>query len=458
VGDTASRTRVDSGPPRRAPRAFALGLIQAYVFLLLLVPSNTVLAPVGAAGFPAALLGVLAFGLYGAWMLLGTHDPLRHRYPTRLAFLALWATSLVSYIVCQYSDRSIIESNGADRWLLFLAGLTGIALVAAEGLRSMDDIRRAIRAVVWAGAVCGVVAALQFWLAFDLAALVGQSIPGFTYNGSIGGIQGRGSLNRVPGTTLHPLELAAVTSLLLPLAVALAITDRGRSVVSRWTPVVLIGLCVPFSVSRSAILTVAVALAVLVVQLPARRRVAGLALVPFAVVAAFATIPGVIGTLGAYFRNAGSDTSISTRIDDYPLVESLVRQRPWFGQGGGTYLPDDLLTVLDNAYLKWVIEFGLVGLAVLLVFWVALPIMTALVARKRARTDETATLAAAMAAGLCAAAVAGVTFDSLAFPTFTCLLALVIGLLGALWQEIARQGRRTGPEPTLPSVAPRTGP
>lgn len=440
--DSPRRESLPAGQQsERRRRGFALGLVQVYAVLLLLIPSNTTLAPVGAAGFPAGLLGLVAFGLYGAWLLLGSHDPLRHRYPTRIAFLALWATSLASYIASQYQNRSAVEITGADRWLLFLAGLTGIALIAAEGLRTAEDIRRALRAIVWGGAACGLVAAVQFWLAFDLASIIGQAIPGFTYNGSIGGIQSRGALNRVPGTTLHPLELAAVTSMLLPLAVTLAVTDRGRSAAARWVPVGLIALCVPVTVSRSAVISIAVAAVVFVVQLPAARRTVAVALAPVAVVAAFVMIPGLVGTLAAYFRNAGTDTSISTRTDDYPLVESLVLANPWFGQGGGTYLPDDLLTILDNSYLKWVVEFGLVGLAVLLVFYVALPIMTAVVIRRRATCDESAMLAAALAGGLAAAAVSGATFDSLAFPTFACLQALLVGVLGALWQVVARERR-----------------
>jgi O-antigen ligase len=419
--------------------ALPVRLLQWYAVLLVVIPSNTTFTPVGAAAFPAGLLGVGTACLYVLWVLMGTHRPLAHRYPTRTAFVALWATSLVSYLMCQFRDRSVVESNGADRWLLFLAGMTGVALVAAEGLRSMADLRAVLRALTWAGAVCGVVAALQFWLHVDLAAVIGQSVPGFSYNGSLGGIQGRGGLNRVPGTTLHPIELGAVTAMLLPIALVLAITDRERGRWSRYLPVVLIAVCVPVSVSRSAILAILVACAVLVCQLRAVQRALAMVLLPFGVAAVFLAIPGLVATLSSFFVHAGTDTSISTRTDDYPLVESLVRTHPWFGAGGGTYLPTDLLTILDNSYLKWVVEFGLVGLAVLVVCYLGLPVVTAVTARRRARSPESAMLAAAFGAALTAAAVSALTFDALAFPTFACLQALVVGLTGALWQFVARE-------------------
>ena len=440
MSTTAGTLRHPVAPARvRSP---AVRLLRVYAVVLLVVPSNTTLPAIGAAGFPAGLLGVAAFGLYATWTLLGSHDPLVHRYPTRRVFTVLWASSLVSYTLFQFHARTPTESNGADRWLLFLIGLTGIALLAAEGLRTLDDILDVLRAMVVGGAVCGFVAALQFWAGFDLSVLIGQSVPGFTYDGALGGIQDRGALNRVPGTTLHPIELGAVTAVLLPIAVALAIIDRNRSTTRRFVPLLLLALCVPVSVSRSAILAIAVALVVMVCQLGATRRATALAVMPVALAAVFLTIPGLIKTLGAFFLNAGTDTSVSTRTDDYPLVESLVRRFPLFGQGGGTYLPTDMLTILDNTYLKWVVEFGLVGLVVLVVFYMGLPVMTAVVARKRARQDPAALLAVAFGAGLSAAAISAVTFDSLTFPTLACTQNLVIGLLGALWQVIARENRR----------------
>lgn len=440
-----------SGPPRpgaaeRAERPLAVKLLRVFVLLLFIIPSNTTLAPVGAAGFPAGLLGVAALGLYATWTLLGTHDPLAHRYPTRWAFTSLWLISFASYIACQFTDRTPIESNGADRWLLYLAGMTGVALLAAEGLRTMAHILDVLRALVWGGAFCGFVAALQFWLGFDLSSLIGSAIPGFTYNADLGGIQGRGALNRVPGTTLHPIELGAVTAILLPIAITLAITDRDRSRWQRFTPLLLIGLCVPVSVSRTAILAAAVAFIVFVCQVGARRRAAAILALPFVLAGVFLTIPGLLLTLSGFFLNAGTDTSVSTRTDDYPLVESLVRLHPWFGKGGGTYLPDDLLTILDNTYLKWVIEFGIVGLVVMIFMYIGLPVMTAIVIRKRARTPETALLAVALSAGLASSALAAATFDALTFPTLTYTQAFAIGIVGALWQVVARQNRAAGKE------------
>ena len=68
--------------------------------------------------------------------------------------------------------------------------------------------------------------------------------------------------------------------MLLPLAIYLGIYDKERSPRRRWAPVVLIGLAIPTSVSRSAIISVALACAVLVVLMPTRQRLVALCAAP----------------------------------------------------------------------------------------------------------------------------------------------------------------------------------
>ena len=153
-------------------------------------------------------------------------------------------------------DRGVLtgtEMASADRMLIQLAVITGVALVAAECLRSLHDIRRVLRVLCWGGAFCGVVAALQFWISLDIAPYL-RELPGFSLNFDNPGILDRAALNRVAGTAIHPIELGVVAGMLLPLAIYLAIYDTDQSARRRWAPVVLIGVAISTSVSRSAII------------------------------------------------------------------------------------------------------------------------------------------------------------------------------------------------------------
>ena len=50
-------------------------LLQLFAVAVMVIPSDTVIPAIGAAGYPASLIGVIVFGVYFASVLLGFHDP-----------------------------------------------------------------------------------------------------------------------------------------------------------------------------------------------------------------------------------------------------------------------------------------------------------------------------------------------------------------------------------------------
>jgi O-antigen ligase len=199
---------------------------------------------------------------------------------------------------------------------------------------------------------------------------------------------------------------------------------------------VCIAAAVPVSISRSAVVSVAVAIGLFVVLLPTARRVPFIVALPVAVTAVFVSAPGLLSTLTHFFELGTSDPSILHRTNNYSYVEEVVRLAPWFGTGGGTYIPTNQ-HILDNQYLTTSIELGLVGL-VALTYYFVLPVATALVARQRTTDPEMRTLCGALAGSAAAAMLCSAAFDSLSFPMFTYCDALVVGLCGACWILVAR--------------------
>ena len=423
-------------------RSHAVPILQLFALTVMVIPSDTIISSIGAAGYPAGLLGLFAFGIFLAATLLGLHNPLEHRHPIRTVLCVLWATALVSYVLMDRDTISVVEAAGADRFVLQIMVITGVALVAAEWLHSRDDVNRVLRALCWGGALCGAIAALQFWASLDLAPYL-RELPGFSLNFDNAGILARGALNRAAGTAIHPIELGVVAGMLMPLAIYLAMSDTARSAGRRWTPVVLIGLAIPASVSRSAILAVTIALAVFVVLLPAIPRLVAFGALPLALVAVFMSAPGLIGTLTSFFEAGTTDPSVATRVSDYSLVERLVDQAPFFGRGGGTYIPDNLIDVLDNQYLKTAIELGIIGVVAFAALFLV-PVIAALVARRHTSDPDLRLLCAALAGAALAAGVCSLTFDSLSFPMFSNVCALVFGLIGAVWRFVAAGDSSSG--------------
>lgn len=416
--------------------SFPVRILQVFSIALMIFPGYYVIAAVGANGSAAALVSYLMFAVWISGTLFGHHNPFAYHYKTRICVACIWLVSLGSYILM---DRTLLSGSqlaAADRWLMQIAGMSGIVFMAAEGLHTIEDIRRVLRVLTWGGAFCGLVAALQFESRISLANYL--KLPGFTLNSAISStaaIVQRGGENRVSGTATDPIELGVVAGMLLALAVYLMMHDTSKPKFQRTIPVLCIMVAVAVAVSRSGVLAAAIGPGVLIVSLPPARRLKGLAAVPAVLAVAFVVSRGLLGTFRDYILAGTSDPSIKHRTNNYPYVEQLVHQAPWLGQGGGTYIPATAVStvhVLDNQYLTTAIELGLLGVAALF-FYLFWPAVVALVARRHTTNPELQDLLAALAGADLAAMACAATFDGFSFPMFFDLQPLIVGLIGAAW-------------------------
>jgi hypothetical protein len=433
----------------RAPASLAVRLLQFFGFSIMAFPTDSVIKAVGAGGYAAALFAYVMFFSYLAAVLYGLHNPLNYRSPVRIALCVLWLSSLTSFALIDRGLLSSAQLSSANRWLIQLAGVSGVVLVASEYLRSLDQIHQVLRALSWGSSVCGLAAACQYWLRFDLVPDIRKILVGFKINDGTGAltIGSRSGISRVAGTAVDPIELGVVAAMLLPLALYLAINDTGRPAVNRWLPVVFTGICIPITVSRAAIIAAVIAVGSFIVMLPSARRLTALAVVPVALGAIFLTAHRLLGTLKSYFLVGTADNSISHRVNNYPYALHLISQAPWFGHGGGTYIASataDLGSghILDDEYLDAGIELGLAGV-VALAFFLLWPAVTAfrVRARARARGDQRLMdLSAALAGGAMAGLICSATFDSFGFAMFPMVEALIMGLTGATWLLVRQDG------------------
>jgi len=425
-------------------------MLQAFAFAIMVFPSDTVVKAVGAGGYVAAVFAYLMFASYMAVLLFGLHNPLNYRSPVRIALGGLWLACLMSYALMDRTLLSSAQQSSADRYLIQLAGVSGVVLVASEFVRSLDDIHKILRALTWGGAICGIIAAMQFWLALDVTPYLRRFLPGFSLNAAVGtiAIGSRAGLNRVAGTATDPIELGVVAGMLLPLAIYLAIHDKERSNAKRWLPVFCIAIAIPITISRAGILAAVIALIVLIVSLQPAHRLTAVAAIPVVLAGVFLSAHRLLGTLKKYFSLGTGDNSISHRVDNLPYAMHLVGQAPWFGQGGGTYIAGNVVNlstghILDDQYLDSAIELGLVGI-VALVFYLLWPAVTAFAARRKTRDPGLRDLCSALAGAALAGVVCSAFFDSFSFPMFVMVEALVVGLIGATWLLLKSENASAG--------------
>lgn len=440
--------------PLRAPRGSdvrdglttrlpdAASLLRLWAGVMLLIPAKLVFAPLGSAGSPAQLLGMA-----GAFWWLTS------RVATRLgrtrgirpvqAAMALFAFAcLISYLLATTRPIEAIDLSAADRGMLVVLSWAGILLLAGDGIttrRRLDDV---LRVVVAGAAVAAVVGLLQFTTGTSFVDRI--SIPGLSQNSAVNGVFARNGFSRAAGTSTHPIEFGVLLTMALPLALHLALHDSRRGPLRRWLPVVAIGAAIPVTMSRSALIGLALVLLIVLPTWPrARRRVAYL----FIVVgfgAVYVAVPGLLGTMIRLFTGISGDNSALSRVNSYDVALHYIGLSPLFGRGFGTFLPR--YHILDNQYLGMTVETGIVGVLAYVAV-IATGVVLAVRMYRRLTDPADRSLAITLTGGLASSAAAAATFDALGFPQVASTTFLYLGLIAAL-------SRLTGPStpPGLPEL------
>jgi O-antigen ligase len=385
---------------------------------------------------PATIFAAALMVLYRVMLLVPAFMLGRGRQPIRVAAILFTCAIVASYVSANRHAMPILERNAADRGLILMAGWLGVLLLAADGIERADRLRILIRRIVMDVTAMAVLGIIQFATAFDATRYI--SIPGFSQQIVYSDVSSSHGLNRPAATAAHPLEFAAALAMSLPLAIHQARFAPPGLRLRRWLQVALIGIAMPMTVSRTAILGIAIVGIVILPTWPKRhRRFAYLALL-LALVAIFVMIPGMLGTFRSLFSEVvGGSSSTQSRIGAYSLGAPLIAKHPWFGVGFGTLLPQTYFFT-DDQYLSSIITTGVVGLLALLALF-ATGWRVARSARRATVDADTRDLAQSLAASVAVAAVCFATFDALAFSIAAGLAFLLLGCVGALWRLVREQ-------------------
>jgi polysaccharide biosynthesis protein PslJ len=426
----------------------AVFFITVYAFLLLCIPSQLIIRPIGSPGTPANLWGIFCL-LWWVVATLGGQNRVHGWTPTRTTFGLLALAVLTSYAAGTatgwYAPANIHQRtdelwtlvavqpaamnekivSAADRGLLSFMGWAGVVLLTCEGLRGWRDLELI---VTWLSRFGGFVAALgiiQYFTGLDIAALF--TIPGLSANSEFGEVTTRSVVNRVSSTAVHPIEFGVVMAGLFFLALHRSLFTPTSKL--SWVPTLLIGIALPMSVSRSAIVAIAIIGIVIFAGWPSRWRFAALLVLPFAVVGMKLLAPGLLGTIRSLFTNVSVDPSVTGRTEDYDAVLTVYANHPLFGQGLYTFVPR-YYRILDNQMLMSLIELGALGLTALIVFIIT-GYLLARGARRRSADPREQDLALAISGAIVGIVVSYFTFDAWGFPMVAGLTFLLIGMAGA---------------------------
>jgi hypothetical protein len=421
-----------------------VGILTAYIILMMLIPSSLTFSPLGGVGTPAQVFAVLILLSYTASWLLGQAGHSAGGRAVRIAVLIFAVSVLASFVAAMTRDVSSTEVLGSDRALIEVIVWAGLVVVVSQSITSYRDLDRLLRRAVVTGSIVGAIGIVEYYTGLVVNTI---SLPGLTAAYSVQQLTARNGLVRPASTTVQPIELAVVMSMLLPFAIHQALDPARRGLVRKWLPVVLIGLAIPMTVSRTGIVGIAIVVLVLVPTWTMSRKWRFLAWAILVIVALELAAPKLMSTLAQFFSgmfssnsNAGSDLSVSTRTSGYAADWPYIVGRPLFGRGFGTFIPT-IYRYNDNQYLTSLVETGFFGLLAYIGLFLS-GIHCAGAGRRLTQDREQRHLGQAFVASILAAMVCSFTFDAFGFPMFTGLLFLLLGGAGAYRAIMLAQQRQ----------------
>jgi O-antigen ligase len=432
----AGLTRLEAHPTLLSEKGFGPStFVLLFVVVLLGVPSVLVVGPLGAAGGPATLLAMVALGWWGVAKLVPGGMAWGFS-PIRWTVGAFGVAMMAGYAAAAMRPLNGVEARGADRGLLAMAGMVGIALLTADGIPSKETLHKVLRYLVNAATALACVGLVQFFTGLDPAAYI--RIPGLSINSAYADvlfIQAREGFRRVQGTSSHPIEYGMLLAMVLPIALYLLRTAPPELRRRRWLCFILIAVGIPMSLSRAAILGIFAGGLLLWCGWPLHLKKKAIKALVFYTIGMRLLVDGLIGTIKGLFLNMGNDPSYIGRTKDYTAVGELVSQAPWIGHGLGTFDPS-VYFILDNQYLGTLIETGFVGLIATIVMFIVGFFTARSVYRlsKKADIGSYGELGRALAASMLVIITGYVTFDALSFQMVAGMLFLLLGIIGATWR------------------------
>jgi O-antigen ligase len=417
---------------RRVTRIDASVMLAIAVFLITVIPARLIVPGMTDVGRPGL---VVALGLFIWWVLtrFTTTLSMTGPQPMRWALMIFLVSALISYAIGFMRGLTTIESNGADRMMLYLCAFSGVLLTAADGVPNWIRLRGVLKILVACAAVVAAIGLLQYVTKVDYTLYL--NLPGLQVKNPEVGFEVRGSGIRVASTTTHYIELAAFLAMVLPFAIHFALfagTPQRRRTSAIFCFLIAAGVAV--TLSRTGIIALGIVMVVLFPVWGWRTRF-NIGIMAVGLLSALGAVSsGLVRTIFGLFDNADQNSSINARTERYPMAFHYISQRPWFGRGTGTWIPPQY-QVMDNQWLITLLSTGFVGAAVIAALHITGITLAGLALKRSTERAEKHLCAALISTQLIALAVSA-TFDSmsLSYGTYVMTLALMCGLCGTVWR------------------------
>ena len=414
-------------------------LIAGLMGMLWLVPFNAIQLSISLP-FDAKLDRLVLPALFGLWLLtLAVGGPTAPRWRPTLIHVGIAgfviATGL-SVVDNTLDLNQTLEFDLAFKKLTLLGSYVLMFVIIASTVRR-NEVRSYLKLNLVLAVMCaaGVIWEYRFHynVFYNVSAML---LPGLFSVGQAA-VDARDDIGRVMtfGPTDHPLEVAGMLTMALPIALVGILDSKERRKQIYYGIAACILLAGAISTYRKSALLGPV-FVVLTIAYFRRRELLRLAPLGFVAIAAIhALAPGAFGSIVFQLHpSALGVATVSDRAADYDAVRPDVWSHLIFGRGYGTY--DHLnYRILDSEMLSRLVDTGVVG-----VFALVFMIFAIVIAARRtinARHPEWSAPALAVVSSAVAFLVFTFLFDVTSFPHVPYILLALAGLLAVVLADDA---------------------
>jgi len=347
--------------------------------------------------------------------------------------IALIAFAALGSVVAN-PGRVAALSDDVTKDLTFLASFLVLLYLITSVVSGLAVLDLFAKVLVTGGCIVGMFALIESYTGYNVFNDLGRALTILEVK-ELPDADVRGARLRVSASAQHPIALGAAFAMILPLAIYLAKCSPRRRPWWLLTCVVLV-LGAVATVSRTGILMLLVVGLVFLRLRPRETKRLWPLLLP-ALVVAHLVLPGAIGSLKSAFfpagglvaeQSSGAGRRGSGRIADIGPGLTEWSRNPVLGQGLGTRITDaerQNASILDNQWLRTLLETGLVGLLAWL--WLFVRSVRRLCRAAREDSGPRGWLLTAIAASVTAYAFAMLTYDAFSFIQVTFLMFMTLG-------------------------------
>lgn len=363
--------------------------------------------------------------------------------------LLLFAAAIIASLFANRARFTSVEPD-VIKSLLFFASFFLVVYLVASVIRKQRDLDFVIKVLTGGGTIVAACALYESSTGYNVFNHLTTVMP-FLHQAAVTADATRGARLRVYASAQHPIALSCALTMLVPLAVYLAMRTGHRRWWAASVFLVLGGLA---AVARTDLTMILAVVIVYVWLRPRQMKRLWPALIPMVLVVHVA-LPGAIGTFrSTLFPKGGliaqqTDQSVgSGRLATAgPVLRFEFRPDPLLGDGFATRIvqPDQYVKhanapILDDQALGILVETGLVGAFALT--WLFVRFVRCLAREARQDQSPRGWLLTGLAASVAGYGVSMFTYDAFGFIQVTFLLFIFIGL-GAVTLRLESNGSGT---------------